>query len=340
MSTSPQTEALPLEARELAIGYNAKGQAEKTLASGLNLRMERGELCCLMGCNGAGKTTLIRTLSGLQAPLRGEITWMGADFRQLTPRQRARQLAVVLTGFGQAGAMRVRELVGLGRYPHTGWQGTFSEADHAAVAQALEQTGCDTLAERQVATLSDGERQRALIARALAQQTRIIVLDEPTAFLDVPGRAQTMLLLRRLAHEQGLAVLLSTHDLSLALESADRLWLLDDAGVLHEGAPEDLVLSGALQQAFSRGDYALDPGTGALRLNETPHHRIHAPADGSPEHCWLLHALHRHGYALDEDAPLSIRRVETGWQIGEGTQTAETFTTLGQAMRHLRTRSA
>ncbi|MGH3665817.1 MAG: ABC transporter ATP-binding protein, partial [Egibacteraceae bacterium] len=243
-----------LTSHALAVGYRRRRRADRVLLSGLELALPAGELTCLLGPNGSGKSTLLRTLAGMQEPLSGEVRLLGDDVGALEPRERARRLSVVLTEPVDTGLMRAADLVALGRYPHTGWGGRLSDDDVAAVRWALRVTGAAPLAARRVLELSDGERQRVLIARALAQQPAVLALDEPVAFVDLPRRVELTQLLRDLARECGLAVLLTTHDLDLALRSADTLWLIDPHAEpdqrLRTGAPEDLLLAGAVAAAF------------------------------------------------------------------------------------------
>ena len=234
----------------LSIGYGEKGPA-KTLASGLDLTLHAGEFICLLGPNGAGKTTLLRTLSGILTPLAGSIRLLGTDLSAIPTRERAHRISVVLADKVPAGMMNARSLVALGRHPYSGWLGRLDTKDYECIEWALQIVGASQLAERLVAELSDGERQKVAIARALAQEASILLLDEPTAHLDLPNRIETMALLRRLSREKNLAVLLSTHDLDLALRQADRLWLLGTDGTLRQGEPEALARSGALAETFA-----------------------------------------------------------------------------------------
>jgi iron complex transport system ATP-binding protein len=208
--------------------------------------------------------------------------------------------------------MKGYDLVALGRQPHTGWSGRLSANDHAEIERALRDANAIALADRLVAELSDGERQRILIARALAQQPRTIVLDEPTAFLDLPRRVELMDMLRRLAHERGIGVLLSIHDLELALRYADDIWLLGPDGEFFRGAPEDLVLSGTFEKAFAREGFFFDLEHGALRLRETHTTSVAIEAE-PPYNIWLARAAARAGFRTDPSA--GIRIMQDGRQF-------------------------
>ena len=239
-----------LRVEGLTTGYRSRGRTY-AVSPQLEGELPEGRLTCLVGTNGAGKSTLLRTMAGLLPPLGGRVSVGGRALDALSPAERARAVAVVLTGRPDVAHLRVGELVALGRIPHTGFSGRLSAADRAVVADALRRTGVDGMARRPVTTLSDGECQRAMVARALAQATPVLLLDEPTAFLDFPAKAALFDLLADLAHTEGKAVLVSTHDVGLAARRADLFWLLDGAG-LHAGPPA--ALTDALRAAFGTSD--------------------------------------------------------------------------------------
>ena len=217
----------------LTIGYR-KGRREVVVASGLTATLERGKLICLLGRNGTGKSTLLRTLAGLQPPLNPQLSTLNSQLSTLNPQP---SVALVLTERPDLRNLTAEEVVGLGRTPHTNFWGTLRADDHRIVAESLHLVGIETLANRPFETLSDGEQQKVMIAKALAQQTPMIFLDEPTAFLDFISRRELFTLLKRLAHDNGKAILLTTHDLALAEEFADTTWLLDD-GKLQISRPQ------------------------------------------------------------------------------------------------------
>ena len=211
----------------LTTGY-CHGSRQSIVGRGLEGSLPRGTLTVLLGTNGAGKSTLLRTLAGLQPPLAGDIFWEGNSLASLTPEERAKRLSIVLTVRPETGNLTVREVVALGRLPHRQglWGSRNAAADAEAVERAMQLTTTSTWSERPVSRLSDGERQRVFIAKALAQETPLILLDEPTAFLDYPSRVQFFNLLKRLTNEMGKTVLLSSHDVELAAAHADRILLL------------------------------------------------------------------------------------------------------------------
>jgi iron complex transport system ATP-binding protein len=298
-----------LHTHRLTIGYQLTRRQRVTICAGIEAALHPGELVCLIGPNGAGKSTLMRTLAGMQAPLEGAVRLGEDDVRGLPPRELAQRLSLVLTERVEAAGMRAAELVALGRQPYTGWLGELDAQDERVVQHSLRQVGAAELAQRPLDELSDGERQKVMIARALAQEPAVMLLDEPTAFLDLPRRAEIMAMLRRLARETGRAILLSTHDLDLALRSADRIWLLPKGGPLQTGAPEDLVLSGAFEQAFRSEGVQFDSYTGSFHTRTAAAGVVDLHGEGLPA-IWTTRALERAGYCVAAGGQGSPLRVE------------------------------
>ena len=236
-----------LDLQSLAVGYRT---APKPLLSDMDLSAGPGDFICILGRNGAGKSTLMRTIAGLQPSLAGAASLDGEDVALMRPATRARRISVVLTERAFNPGLRVEDVMALARQPFTNWQGGLSDGDRAAIANAVAATGIESYLRHYLSHLSDGERQRVLIARALAQTPRLMVLDEITAFLDLPSRLGIMALLRSEARQHGQVVLLSSHDLDLSLQLADSVWLLDGAGGFSVGAPEALIQGGAIGRAF------------------------------------------------------------------------------------------
>lgn len=241
------TDSLHLD--HVAIGYGARRKTARAVGCGLSAAAAAGSLTCLIGRNGSGKSTLLRTIARLQPPLAGSILIGTDDTSKMRREELARRLSIVLTQRPDTDNMTVGELVALGRAPHTGFWGQLSPADRQAVDRALALAGISHMAARRVSSLSDGECQKAMVAKSLAQDTPVILLDEPSAFLDYPGKVELMRLLARLAHDEGKTILLSTHDLDTALSLADRLWLMHD-GRLDEGTPQELAGSGMLARVM------------------------------------------------------------------------------------------
>jgi len=249
----------------LTAGYiSAKKSTE--IITDANLSLSGGGITCLLGANGAGKSTLLRTISGLQPPLAGKIIIDGRDITEISRHDMARLISVVYTERTHAGALTVEETVALGRQPYTGFFGRLSADDRRIVARSLVAVGISNLASRFMATLSDGERQKVMIARALAQQTPVIILDEPTSFLDVASRLELMDLLSRMATQQGKAVLLSTHDVANALAIASFLWLITPDRHMVCGTPEAIIQSGGMDRVFADRNIIFDPSANDYRL--------------------------------------------------------------------------
>jgi iron complex transport system ATP-binding protein len=306
-----------LVAHGLVAGH-VDGRRRIPIVGPVDLDVTAGSFTAVLGPNGAGKTTLLRALSGVTAPLQGQVLVDGTPLRSMRRAERARTIAVVLTDHPDVGLLPVTEVVAIGRHPHTGWSGRLDAHDREVVARSMEAVGITRLADRTLGQLSDGQRQRVWIARALAQEPTVLLLDEPTAFLDLPGRVETIALLRRLAAERGLAVVASVHDLDLALRVADVVWLIGPAGDLQAGAPEDLALSGAIDAAFGREDIRYDLATASFAtptdccvevalvdLDDDPVRRL-----------WAGRALTRAGALLvDPPAWLTVAPDGDGWII-------------------------
>ena len=246
---------------ELSIGYQGKKQS-RVVAEGINASLYDSELTCLLGANGVGKSTLLRTLSAFQPPLSGKIILQGKPLYDYSSHELARKIGVVLTVKPDVDNLTIQEVVGLGRSPYTGFWGKLSDDDKLIVDEAIHQANIDHLRDRMVQTLSDGERQKVMIAKALAQQTPVIFLDEPTAFLDFPSKVDTLQMLRRLAHELHKTIFLSTHDVELAFQLADKLWVMesksDGQRQISIGTPRELADNGTLTRFVERKGIAFD----------------------------------------------------------------------------------
>lgn len=252
--------------QQLTIGYNVKGNA-RVVASHINAAIHSGELTCLLGQNGIGKSTLLRTLSAFQPPLAGEIMLDGMPLTGLDAKQLCRKVGVVLTEKPDVRNMSVEEMVGMGRSPYTGFWGSLDEDDRKVIDDAIHLVGIEALRRRPVHTLSDGERQKCMIAKALAQQTPVIYLDEPTAFLDFPSKVEMMQLLGALAHEQQKTIFLSTHDVELAIQLADRIWLMEP-GMLSIDTPHRLAEDGCLKRFIERPGIHFDAQTLTIHVEK------------------------------------------------------------------------
>jgi iron complex transport system ATP-binding protein len=296
--------------RELAIGYRSR-RGTTHVAAGLSAVARPGELTVLLGPNGCGKSTLIRTMCGLQPALAGQVLLDGTPLADVAANRLARSVAVVLTDRVEPGLLSARELTALGRIPYLGFTGRLTPNDHRIVDRSLGAVDAQHLAARPAADLSDGERQRVLTARALAQQPEVLVLDEPTAFLDVPSRTGLVEMLRGLARDQRLTIVMSTHDLELALRVADRVWLLGRDGGLADATPEELILAGQIGAEFDSDTLRFDAisGTFVVRGSEGRNARIDAP---DALRAALQRILAREGWTVGEPAELVVSAGDGG----------------------------
>lgn len=253
--------------RELTIGYRLHARQQKVVSEKMNASLMPGQMTCLIGTNGAGKSTLMRTLAGFQKPLAGDVVLMDKNMKDYTDRELAKLIGVVLTERVDVSNMSVTEMVALGRSPYTGFWGRLNDEDRQIVDDAVQMVGITHLAGRMIQTLSDGERQKVMIAKALAQQTPVILLDEPTAFLDYPSKVEVMQLLKHLSREAQKTIMLSTHDLELALQMADTLWLMGANGKLHIGSPHDLATHGQLSQLIEREGIVFDRNNLTIKVS-------------------------------------------------------------------------
>ena len=288
-----------IQIKNLSIGYRSKADV-KVVAKDINAAIKSGELTCLLGANGVGKSTLLRTLSAFQPKIKGDIYIEGKEISQYSDKQLSHVISVVLTEKPDIRNLTVDELVGLGRSPYTGFWGTLSREDKAIVERSIALVGITHLHHRAIQTLSDGERQKVMIAKALAQETPVIYLDEPTAFLDYPSKVEMMQLLHQLSRQTDKTIFLSTHDLELALQIADKVWLMDSKNGVSIGTPEDLSLSGELGKFFTRKGISFDMEAGLFRVeNDTPY-SIHVEGAGT-RLSMVSKALYRNGIWAGED---------------------------------------
>ncbi|MEM6629313.1 MAG: ABC transporter ATP-binding protein [Bacteroidota bacterium] len=289
----------------LTIGYKTK-RSVLELEKNLNIKIHNGELVCLIGPNGCGKSTLMRTIAGLQKPLNGDTFISRVDLKKIKPHQYARLLSLVLTERINVGAMTVMEIVSIGRYPYTNYFAKLQANDHKMIEKSLDSVHLNDYKHRLFTELSDGEKQRVLIAKALAQDTPLIMLDEPTAHLDLPSRVEIMNILKRLAKETNKAIFLSTHELDLALQTADTIWLMNREENMKSGTPEDLVLSGMFEQVFKSNAFQFDKLSGSFKVV----HPIKGKVSlfGNDLHSiWTRRALERDGYQVVDDPNFFIK---------------------------------
>lgn len=245
-----------LTLKNLTTGYDTK-----SVSKNLNATLQEGQLTCLIGPNGTGKSTLLRTIAGFLNAISGDIFIDGKSTQSYTSNELSRLISIVLTDNTHIKGLTAYEVVGMGRSPYTGFWGRFDSHDHAVIRQCMQQMGVENMAERPIQTLSDGERQKTMIAKAMAQETPIILLDEPTAFLYYPNKVAVLLMLRQLAHDTGKTILLSIHDIDLALQVADYIWMLDEESNLISGTPRTLCDDGTIARYISNEHIEFNPQT-------------------------------------------------------------------------------
>jgi iron complex transport system ATP-binding protein len=294
-----------LTAEKLILGYQ-KGRITKKVAENISFSLEKGKLTCLLGPNGVGKSTLIKTIMGQLPPLGGKIQLNGKGIQQIGTKEISKKIAVVLTEKINSGTLTVRQLVELGRIPHTGWLGKLSEKDQFKVNYAIQATNIQYLAGTLLSELSDGQLQKVMIARALAQDGEILILDEPTAHLDLVNRFEIMHLLRKIAKEERKAVLVVTHDLEIAIETADEFWLMQCGLPLVTGLPEDLIIRQEIDILLPTDKLTFDKISGKVQtLNES---KVMAIKGTNPMNKWLALALKKSNTStFSEDTVLEIK---------------------------------
>lgn len=289
-----EEEIIKLE--NLSVGYKQKAGIPKVVKEDISLHALKGELVALIGSNGIGKSTLLKTLAGLQPPLGGITDVRGKAIDSYHEKELALIMSFVSTEIIRVSNLNVFDLISLGRYPHTNWSGRLTDQDKFIVEEAIEMTGLKGYEKKMVNYLSDGERQKTMIARTLAQDTDIIVLDEPTAFLDLSNKYEIVHILHRLANEKGKTILFSTHDLATAIAESDRLWLMLGNSV-KEGAPEDLILNGSLSLLFHNDHLSFDDEKGDFRIKKEV--KSKAVVRGSKiELIWTTKMLERIGFEV------------------------------------------
>ena len=281
----------------LSVGYGAKEVLEK-----IDLSVGQGRFVSLLGPNGAGKTTLLRTLARLLAPLKGAVFVEGRNLAGLGQADLARIQAAVLTERPRLGLLTARQLVGLGRHPHTGLLGRLSPKDKAVVERSLELVGATELTDRVFDRLSDGERQKIFLARALAQEPKIIILDEPTIHLDLKHRLEVMAILRRLCLHEGLTIIASLHDLDTAARVSDLVGLIKDGRVLAWGPPERVLSEASVRRTFDLDSASYNPRLGILEPGGDPAGHPGRPevfvAAGGGSGAGLFRLLAKRGFPL------------------------------------------
>jgi iron complex transport system ATP-binding protein len=282
----------------LKIGY-VSGKNENVLLPPLTASADNGELIAVIGRNGIGKSTLLRTLTGLQQPLGGDIFYNGKNIRDYSRMELAQKVGYISTEIIQVSNMRVYDLVALGRFPHTNWIGKIEMKDHEVILDALKKTSMEPFSRKFISELSDGERQKSMIARILAQDTSIMIMDEPTAFLDVAGKYEILHLMHMLSSKSDKTIIFSTHDLQMAISQSDKIWLILDNKLI-EGAPEDLMITGAFDHLFDSSTVLFNSEDGTFSFRSDTKGSIYIEGDGNKRR-WTEKAINRAGYTVSKE---------------------------------------
>ncbi|MTI21431.1 ABC transporter ATP-binding protein [Fulvivirga sp. RKSG066] len=317
---------ITLSLDNLTVGY-FKGKSINRVIENIHLKAYSGELICFMGPNGVGKSTLLRTVCSLQKPIEGNINIRETNLNDISPSQLAKEISLVLTEQINAGNLNAYELVALGRYPYLGWNIKINTEDQQIIDRSIAQTGIEKFVHKKVFELSDGQLQKVMIARALAQDTPILILDEPTAHLDLNNRVAIVNLLKDLAKDANKTIIMATHELDLALQTADKLWLAGEKQPIREDIPEDLVLNGAIDEVFKLKGYDLKTGT---LEKKSLGYKVHLMGDGH-NFLWTKNALERNGFDLDENAEIRIEIKNGGnlsWHLKNEDTTHDTLNDL------------
>ena len=323
-----------IELKQLSVGYKTPGEGRKAVLNDINLSAAPGEMVALVGSNGIGKSTLLRTMAGFQSWFDGNIQISGKGLDKIGAREISRIMSFVSTENIRVPNLSVFDLVAYGRFPYTNWIGMLSEKDRHIIQEAIKKVGLHGFENRSVMQISDGERQRAMIARALAQDTPVIILDEPTAYLDVSNKYEIFHLLQVLAVERKKTIILSTHDLNIALREVDKLWLISSAGNF-QGAPEDAVLKGWLNQLFQNEHIGFDEQEGEFYFKKEFRAKVKVEGEGLSL-IWTLRALNRKGYQIVMQAEPDFKVIsgENKWKLISNGVTRE-FQSIYQLLAHL-----
>ncbi|MEN8137320.1 MAG: ABC transporter ATP-binding protein [Bacteroidota bacterium] len=308
-----------IELRDLRIGYESKKSSTLVLDN-INARLERGKLTCFLGRNGAGKSTLLKTVLGVLNPLKGDILINGKDIREISAADRARKISAVLTDVVRTEHINVEEFVSLGRIPHTNWRGSITKRDLELIDESIRICEIEDIRHNIINELSDGQLQKVNIARAICQDTDLILLDEPTAHLDVSNKFKVFEILRKLAIDYNKSIFIITHDIELAFQNADMLWVIDDEGNMLSGVAEDLLLDKKVVESFLTSNFEFDYISGKFLYKRES--RISFVLKGDDESVyWTKQALYKNGYGVDIDSKytLEIDRVNEKkvWSLSE-----------------------
>lgn len=293
--------SLLIETKKLSVGYD-----KKPILANLNLKIQKGEMICLMGPNGSGKSTLLKSMVGILPVVAGLVELKGERLDKINKEELAKNVSIVLTDKGNIQELTVEDVVRLGRFPYTNNFGKLGKIDRKIIKESIETLNLEPIRGRLISELSDGQVQKVFIARALAQDTELIILDEPTSYLDISNKMELMSTLSRISKESGKALLFSSHDWELALEMCPKVWLLDNSGSISMGAPEEFLYNGVMQKLFMNEKFYLNNSSGRFcELKNTPKEMTFSCEDPNIKY-WATHAFKKCGYKVTMEAKLRI----------------------------------
>lgn len=290
-----------LQTQNLNVGYTDNATI---LLENINICASLGEFISLIGKNGIGKSTLLKTLIGLQNPISGDVFIGNENLKSISIENSAKKISFVSTENIRIPNLKVIDFIALGRAPYTNWYGVLNNVDHKIISEAIDLVNIENIKNKNIDKLSDGERQRALIARALAQDTDIIFLDEPTAFLDLQNKYEIFHLLNKLSKEKQKTIIFSTHDLNIALNESDKIWLISDKQII-EGMPEEIVLNNSINKLFDNSQLLFEKTSGEFVKKQSNEKNISLFGSGV-EFIWTKRALIRNNFNIVENAQISI----------------------------------
>jgi iron complex transport system ATP-binding protein len=320
-----------LEAKNLTIGYSL-GKTELQLLKNAQFRLQKGFVYSVFGANGIGKSTLIHTICGIIPPLKGEILINNQSIAKIPKKDLAKQISIVLTDRPHVEFMKVYDFVALGRTPHTGFSGYLNRDDHKIVEESMAMTAIEHKKHQRIDSLSDGEFQKALIARALTQQTPIIIMDEPASYLDYANQIQLMTLLQKLAKQSGKTILLSLHHINLAIDYSNVIMLFNNDLTLTIGAPEDLIVQNKFNSIYMNKEIFFDNFDGYFKNSNALQATFEIEAPPLQKK-WINHALVKSGIT---SLPFSIKYDNEYYSILQNTIELETVTTIAKLIEKLK----
>jgi len=324
-----------IELKNLSVGYISKNE-KNTILKGINAKLEKGKLTCFLGRNGAGKSTLLKTILGVLEPLEGKIQVAGKTLHEITANERSKKISAVLTDIIRTEHISVEEFVSLGRIPHTNWRGSLEEVDTLHIEDAISICEIQDIRKKIISELSDGQLQKVNIARAICQDTDLILLDEPTAHLDVSNKFKVFEILRKLAIDYKKAIFIITHDLELAFQNADMLWVIDKNGDMQSDVTEDLLLDKKIIDSFLTANFEFDYVSGKFLYKRESRVSFQLVGDDESTY-WTKQALYKNGYGVDKESnyTLEIDSKSKKWELFKDAKVIDNFSSIKELIVEL-----